>query len=312
MPNALPRFSVVVPTYDRPGRLRACLAALRQLDYPPERFEVLVVDDGSPTPLQPVFEAARGPLNATLVRQENAGPAAARNAGAARATGTFLAFTDDDCVPAPGWLRALADGFARAPGHFFGGRTVNALPRNPYATASQQLVSYLHEYFSPESHAPFFASNNIALPTDRFRALGGFSTDFPLAAGEDRELCDRWHDRGWPMAHAPGAVVYHAHPLTLRRFWRQHVNYGRGAFYYHQRRTRRGGERQAAEPLSFYLGLLRYPLAQRPGLAGLPHAALLLLAQVANAAGFFQEKLLSAEGTAAGARAPASSGAASS
>lgn len=296
MSQAFPSFSIVVPTYDRPAQLRACLEALARLRYPADRFEVIVVDDGSPTPLEPVVGPLRSALDVTLVKQENAGPAAARNTGAARAVGTYLAFTDDDCAPDAGWLRALAGRFARAPGHLLGGRTVNALPNDRYATASQQLISYLYAYYNTGSRAPFFASNNIALPAERFYALGGFNTDFPLAAGEDREFCDHWHARGWPMAYVPGAVVRHAHAMTLSRFWRQHFNYGRGAFFFHQKRAERPNSnglacnRPAPEPLSFYWNLLRYPLTQRPGMEGLPHTALLFLAQIANAIGFFWEK----------------------
>ena len=290
MPDAWPSFSVVVPTYNRPHKLRACLAALECLDYPTDRFEVVVVDDGSPASLQPVVDTTHDALSVTLVEQQNAGPATARNTGADRATGTFLAFTDDDCAPAPNWLRALADRFADRPGHLLGGRTVNALPNDPYATTSQQLISYLYEYFDPDSHTPFFASNNMALPADRFRALGGFNTDFPLAAGEDRALCDRWHGQNWPMAYVPEAVVRHAHALTLRRFWQQHFNYGRGAFCFHQKRRQCGRASRTPEPLSFYTNLLRYPFRQGRGLSGLPIAALLLLTQVANAAGFFREQ----------------------
>ena len=95
-----PFFSIVVPTYQRPVQLAACLQALSRLDYARERFEVIVVDDGSPTPPKAVVESLRDRLQLTLHLQRHAGPAAARNAGAMRARGKYLAFTDDDCLPA--------------------------------------------------------------------------------------------------------------------------------------------------------------------------------------------------------------------
>lgn len=294
MATSLPFFSIVVPTYDRPAALRACLGALAQMRYPRDRFEVIVVDDGSPTSLESVVAPFRDRLDVTLHRQANAGPAAARNTGAQQARGPLLAFTDDDCRPAPGWLRALAAQFEQAPQALVGGRTVNALPDNPFSTASQLLIHYLYGYYNRRSgQARFFASNNIAVPAQRFQELGGFDTTFPLAAGEDRELCDCWRHHDYPMRYAPEATVRHAHPMTLRSFWRQHFNYGRGASHFYEARSRRGQLFLTPEPLSFYSGLLRYPLSRRSGASGARLCVLMGISQVANAAGFFWERLRS-------------------
>ena len=84
---SVPFFSIVIPTYNRPTRLSACLAAMSQLDYPRDRFEVVVVDDGSPTPMDAVVQPLRSQLNISLIRQSNAGPAAARNVGAQKGKG---------------------------------------------------------------------------------------------------------------------------------------------------------------------------------------------------------------------------------
>ena len=98
-------------------------------------------------------------------------------------------------------------------------------------------------WHGPEDLLCIFRANNLALPEDRFRAIGGFDTIFPLAASEDREFCDRWLHHGFQMTYAPEAVVYHARALTFRSFWRQHFKYGRGAFHFHQVRARLGGRR---------------------------------------------------------------------
>jgi glycosyltransferase involved in cell wall biosynthesis len=286
------RFSVIIPTYARPGQLRSCLGSLTRLEYPRERFEVLVVDDGSPEPLERVIEPFRGRLNLTLLRQPNGGPGSARNTGAARARGRFLAFTDDDCWPAPDWLCRLEARFAQAPGHLIGGRTLNRLTGNLYAAASQLIVDAVYAFYNRgPGTARFFASNNLAVPTDRFRRIGGFDgAGFPFAS-EDRELCDRWLHRGYRMTYAPEAVVLHAHPLTLARFCQQHFAYGRGALRYQRVRARRGSGR-LRQDLKFHArlpALLRGPLAQLPLGQALAVVPLLGLWQLANAAGFFYE-----------------------
>jgi GT2 family glycosyltransferase len=287
-----PFFSIVIPTYARPERLATCLKAIAHLDYPRDRFEVIVVDDGSEMPLNTVVAPFQNQLHLTFLRQSNAGPAKARNTGAARARGKYLVFTDDDCAPLPDWLKNLEAHFATAPDCMIGGRSLNALPDNLYSTASQLLIDYLYTYYNPGSNqSSFFASNNIALPAKQFHALGGFDTTFPLAAGEDREFCDRWLHHGYPMIYAPDVQIYHAHKLTLPKFWRQHFNYGRGAFCFHQARSRRNLGRIKVEPSSFYFHLLTYPFSQASSQPGLLLAALFFVSQVANVAGFFLEQL---------------------
>lgn len=290
MSQRQPFFSIIVPTYGRPGQLYACLQSLARLDYPAHDFEVIVVDDGSKTPPESVVASFRAQLNITLLTQPHAGPATVRNIGARHAKGEFLAFTDDDCAPAPDWLQTLAARFATASDCMIGGRILNALPNNPYSTASQLLIDYLYEYYNTDSkQVRFFASNNLATPVDGFHAVGGFDTTFPLAAAEDRDLCDRWLSRGYRMAYAPEVRVYHAHALTIRRFWRQHFNYGRGAFCFHRARSQRGQGRIRLEPLSFYLNLLSYPFSHASARQGSLLTLLLAVSQGANAMGFFWE-----------------------
>ena len=283
-----PPFTVVVPTHGRPERLARCLAALAALDYPRDRYAVVVVDDGSPEPLDAVVGPFAGALDLDLVRQVNAGPAAARNVGAAHAAGRYLAFTDDDCEPHPGWLAAFAAAFARAPDALLGGHVENALPQNPFAEATQILVDHLAAHADRAVAARFFPSNNVAVAREAFGALGGFDEAFPLAAGEDRDLCDRWTRAGGRLVRVPDAVVGHAHALTLAGYWRQHLHYGRGAYHVHRLLAERSGagERLGA---AFYAGLLGAPFGRGGGARAVAHAALLGLSQLATTAGYVAE-----------------------
>ena len=285
-----PFFSIVIPTYNRPERLVNCLKAIASLDYPCDRFEVIVVDDGSKTPLDSVVEPLKDKINLTLLRQENAGPAAARNRGAVLAKGEFLAFTDDDCQPTPDWLTQFAASFATNSQAMLGGKTINALSSNPFSTASQKLIDYLYDYYNPaKGKDAFFASNNIAMPTANFRALNGFDVSFPLAAAEDRDFCDRWN-QAYPMVYVPKAQINHYHKLSLASFWKQHFGYGRGAFCFHQIRSQRAAKDIEVEPLSFYFKLLSYPFFHADRQPKILLSSLFFLSQVANVAGFFWER----------------------
>jgi glycosyltransferase involved in cell wall biosynthesis len=288
-----PTFTIVIPTRDRPGPLAACLESLAALASPRDHFEVVVVDDASQTPLDRVIEPFRDRLHLTLHRQSHAGPSAARNAGAGLARGRFLAFTDDDCTPAPDWLSVLEARFDAADGEvLLGGHTQNFLQANPYSAASQLLVDFLYRYFQGRQ-GWFFTSNNLALPTHAFHAVGGFELRMTLAAAEDREFCCRWAQLGLPLVHVPEAVVFHAHFLDFRRYCKQHFNYGRGAYDFRQIMAERGGARVKIEPIRFYSSLVSCPFERSRTWRGVWLSLLLGVAQVVNAAGFVFERALS-------------------
>lgn len=280
-------FSIVIATKDRPIPLTACLNAIARLDYPRDGFEVIVVADG-PQALESVIAPFQPQFDMILLTQPEAGPAAARNAGAARAKGRFLAFTDDDCEPASNWLRTLAGRFAKASDWAVGGRTITTLSANPYSTASQLLIDYLYSYYNANSNqARFLTSNNLALRADIFHAVGGYKTTFCFPGGEDREFLDRWLYCGYSAVYAPEVLVYHTHPLTLMTFCRQHFNYGRGAFLFYQARTERQQELVRPKPVSFFTNMLRYPFYQMIGGARiLLVVTLLVVSQCANVAGY--------------------------
>jgi len=282
-----PPISIIIPTYARPQALHSCLESIAGLDYEARGFEVIVVDDGSPAPLREVAARFADRLDVRVEREENRGPAAARNAGAALARGPLLAFTDDDCLPDPGWLRALASRHLEAPEKVIGGRTINVLTQNPYSAASQFILDLVYAHYNTDpEHARFFASNNLAVPRELFLDIGGFDARFRTA--EDRELCDRWRHDGRGMIYAREAMVRHAHPLTLPAFFRQHFRYGQGAFHYHRIRACRGSGRIAQE-LEFYRALWRQLRQRFSGLGARSKGrllVLLLLWQAANAAGY--------------------------
>ena len=285
---SLPFFSIIIPTYSRPEQLTGCLEAIANLDYPRERLEVIVVDDGSVSPPYAVVALFSARVAVKFLRQHHAGPAAARNKGATCASGEFLVFTDDDCQPDPHWLTAFAEGFMATPEHLIGGRTLNALPGNFYSAASHAIIEVVYEHFNASSDALFFASNNFAVAAEIFRRLGGFDEDF--ITSEDREFCDRWTHRGYLMTYAREALVRHAHSLTLGTLWRQHFGYGRGAFRFHRLRRLRHGATINPDH-QFYFKLLRYPSLTEKGYRALALTLLVCWAQLASTAGFACEMI---------------------
>lgn len=284
-------ISVVVPTHNRLASLTACLLALVEQELPRDRYEVIVVDDGSRTPPRELIAELSSRMSVRLIEQQNAGPASARNTGARAARGQLLAFTDDDCRAAPTWLSTLVSAMNRTPHSAIGGPVLNALPDNGYSAASQLLVDYLYSYHNTEAvHGQFFVTSNVAFPVDAFRALNGFDVSFPLAAAEDRDFCERWRNAQHTFVFDPDAIVYHAHRLTLRRFCRQHFTYGRGARYLQLARATRGDRSLRIEPAKFYWNMLRFPFATQSTWRACKSATLLAISQVMYAAGYARER----------------------
>lgn len=213
---SLPFVSVIVPAYNAAATLPACLAALATQDYPRDRYEVIVVDDGSTDDTAAIAAAA----GLRVIRQANAGPAAARNAGAAAAQGELLLFTDADCAPVPGWISALVSPFADP-------QVAGA--KGAYLTRQRGLVprftqlEYEDRYdrMAGAETIDFVDTYSAAYRRDIFQANRGFDTIFPTASVEDQELSFRLAEKGYRLVFVPQAQVYHRHNPTLRAYIRR-------------------------------------------------------------------------------------------
>jgi len=294
-PMAQPVVSVVIPTYRRLRQLRECLTALAAQTLPRDAFEVVVVDDGSPEGLGALADDFAARMQVRVIRQENAGPSAARNNGVRHAAGELVALTDDDCVPAPTWLETLVAGERARPGSLVGGSTRNGLEDCLFSETSQWIIDMVYDHFNRDHEdAYFFTSNNMLCSRQRYAEIGGFDESFTRAGAEDRDFCDRWRAAGWPLIWRPQATIEHRHPQTLARFLGLHYRYGRGAYLYHgRRRTRATGTMQddlgfhAGLPMRIWNGMGRYSgVFKRAKLAGA-----LALWQMANVAGFCAQAL---------------------
>ena len=206
-PVAEPRVSVVAATRDRPDRLAALLEALRAQTLAAADFEVVVVDDGSGPETSVLLEdAARGgDLALRIVRHDAPrGPGGARNAGWRAARGALVAFTDDDCRPAPGWLEAGLAAHERAPEAVVQGRT------QPDPGERDRLGPFSRTVHV-ERLGPQYETCNIFYPRELLERLGGFDEGFGLRpGGEDSDLAWRAIELGRPTAFCGDALVFHA------------------------------------------------------------------------------------------------------
>ncbi len=193
-----PRASVIVPTYNRRGLMLAALEALSKLDGP--SFEVVVVDDGSTDDsFAAIVERATdlGLAGRVLRLKRNGGPAHARNVGILAARADVFAFTDSDCLPTPGWLRAgLA---ALQPGI----STVQGPTRPPPDSRPPFFSHFMHI----ERLDGTFSTCNAFYTREAVLEAGGF--DPSCIYCEDLDLGWRVLERGGVASYASDAVVYH-------------------------------------------------------------------------------------------------------
>jgi glycosyltransferase involved in cell wall biosynthesis len=196
------RISVVVPTCNRAARMERLLGALAAQDLD-EPFEVVVVDDASTDDTVARLESFLTTLDlpvTLLTSAANTGPAGARNRGWLAAGGDLIAFTDDDCVPDPGWLRTLAATLDEA--DIVIGRT-----RPP--DDQLERIGPFSNYLDLE-HNQSFSTCNVAYRREVLEKLDGFDEiAFRWPNGEDTDLGLRALTAGFRDQYTEGALVWH-------------------------------------------------------------------------------------------------------
>lgn len=278
------KFTIIIPTYNREKQIISLLNQINSLSEKSPPFEVIVVDDGSLYPLN--VQKNEYNYQITLLRQENSGPAKARNAGAEMARGEFLVFIDDDCMPDVDWLIQYEESCDKNPTSLLGGHTVNGLEGNQYSHTTQMLVDFLLDCYSPREYlGGFFSTNNMLVSRAMFRALEGFNPI--LSFGEDREFCYRWAVKGLSFIHVKGAKISHFHSLNFISFLKLHFKYGTGTYHF-----RRLASENIQNPIpfsrpDFYLRLILSPFKRHEKQRAIVYTALLFGTQIANVSGVF-------------------------
>ncbi|MDD5019261.1 MAG: radical SAM protein [Candidatus Omnitrophica bacterium] len=247
-------ISVIIPTRQRRDRLRRCLDALLGQDYPSDRYEIIVVDDGSTDGTRPMLEAlARQKNNLHYLLQSSRGPAAARNLGLSHARGRIIAFTDDDCISARDWVRKMVDAHEAEGAASAVGGLSRVHPGKTKALVSQFLSDGAMEAsVDGEPRVIFFPTCNVSLKKERLNGER-FDASFSTAGGEDLEFFWRLFKNGHHFVYKPDIEIFHdCHP-TLFSFLRQAYRYGRGNYraQYLHRDLPLLKELDARGPLSF-------------------------------------------------------------
>jgi len=246
-PSGVPELSVVVPTHDRARELVQLVDSLAAQDLEPSRFEVIVVDDGSAAPVEPLLARRAVPFALRVERQELAGPGAARNRGVALARAELVVFFNDDAVPARDCLRRhlAAHATTREPRAVLG--TFALLPSHRVdsfaLTVEHTNVLFAQPRMTPgvRYHGLSLCTGNVSLRREHLVAVGGFDETLPYAGGEDSELGLRLErELGLRVAFDPRVVAGHDHALDVRGFAARRRVVGWGAHRIQNKRVDAG------------------------------------------------------------------------
>ena len=218
-----PFVSVIVPVRDGESTIAACLDSILATDYPPERREILVVDNGSSDGTATLIQAR--PVH--YLREPRRGVSHARNHGIGASRGEVLAFVDADCVVEPQWLTELVRPFEDSEVGAVAGDLQHVAPRTPAERQATRLLGNWQR-FAFTSNPAYPITANAAYRRDILDRIGGFDPDMTRA--QDVELGLRFQERsGRRLAYAERATVRHRNRTTALGFFRQQLGWAYGA-----------------------------------------------------------------------------------
>ncbi|MBN1869507.1 MAG: glycosyltransferase [Candidatus Omnitrophica bacterium] len=206
----VPVVSIIIPAYNAEQYIEKCLRSLQQLDYPKDKYEVIVIDNGSSDGTVKIVQHY-----STQLWVEKGNISSLRNSGAKKSKGDILAFLDADCVAPSHWLR---EGIRLLENKTIG--AVGSWYQLPVNTTLVERVWDLHMSSRREKIGDinWVPSGNLIMTKSVFYSIGGFEED--LKTSEDVDLCQRVRKQGLSVyAHPRLAVEHLGNPKTIKDFF---------------------------------------------------------------------------------------------
>ena len=215
-----PFVSIVIPAFNSASTLSPTIKACMDQDYPKDKFEVVVIDDGSDDNTK---DAAAG-FNVRYIYQKKSGPASARNNGWRNSKGDAICFTDADCIPESDWVSKLVRHYnSDNTGAVAGSYSVHG---SPYLLDKfvhyeiQDRHSRMPEYISS------FGTYNVMIKRAVLEVTSGFNPEYYKASGEDTDLSYKIIRAGYRIYFAKDAMVNHKNILRVWKYFLVQFRHG--------------------------------------------------------------------------------------
>lgn len=251
-------------------------------------FEIIIVDDGSRDGTGQYITELEKSAGIIAVLKPNKGPAVARNAGIARARGTFIAFTDDDCIVPTDWLENFHAHLKDPKTGGIGGAAKTGDNSNLFAVANDMIVNFLKSELNGkyQFNPPFLTSNNTAYTKSCLESVGGFDEGYFIGA-EERDLNYRLFLKGVRLKYDPDIVVEHYNDSGFTQFLKHQFDQGKGSRRFYNNILRENGKKPDMIPSAVYRKMFTHPFRVEKSGRAFMLFLLFILAQTAITAGYF-------------------------
>ena len=214
--DALPFISVVVPVYNGESTIKNCLQSIMALDYPREKLEVIVVDDGSTDGTLNLVRA----FSVKVIEKDHTGYPSTMNAGIRVSRGELIVNIDADTYVAPDWLVKIVDEFKDPKVGIAGGYIATAPTSSFWAKLAGFEKEDLYDRIKLK-HVNFITTACTAYRKRLFSEIGLFNE--LLKRGSDEELAHRAIKAGWNIALRKDAQCYHNWASSPKKYFKKHV-----------------------------------------------------------------------------------------
>lgn len=223
-------YSIIIPTYNRVDEILECLDSLKSTAFPKDKFEVIVIDDGSTDATFAFlkdFEKS-APYNFRYYLQDHQGPGVAKNFGIQQAKGDFFIFIDSDVIVPKFWLIRINTALNENKADAFGGPDSY---REDFSTLLKAINYSMTSFLTtgdlrdkkgkPNNFYPH--SFNMGISRNLWEKINGF---YSLRHGQDIEFSNRIIKSDAKVIFVDSAEVYHKKHINFRRFIKQVFNWG--------------------------------------------------------------------------------------
>ena len=222
----MPKYSIIIPVYNRPKEVQELLESLSRQSY--RDFEVVIVEDGSSEPCEEVLRPFAEAMDIRYFFKDNSGPGLSRNFGMDQARGEWLLFFDSDCLIPEHYLQTLDEALQQRQLDTFGGpdsahesfsiiqKAINHSMTSLLTTGGIRGRKKQLDQYQPRSF-------NMGFSRKVYEEIGGFSTLHP---GEDPDLSYRILNAGYKVGLVPEAFVYHKRRIDFSKFYTQVYKFG--------------------------------------------------------------------------------------